>query len=177
MPPKSEPGDYWDTCVFVAYLNAEPGRADLIDQLLNEAQEPPRRRIFTSIVTAVEISHLAREKTAGKLDPLAEAQIDALLRQPPVVTVELAQPVIDAARRLMRLALERGYNPKPIDAIHLATAIWLLENGVPIVRFLTYDKGLPKYASLLGIPISEPAVEQPKLPLLIEGARDAQASH
>jgi predicted nucleic acid-binding protein len=59
----------------------------------------------------------------------------------------------------MRSALAQGWSLKPIDAIHLGTAIRL-----QVDAFHTYDRGLDKYAARAGFPIQEPIAAQPQLP-------------
>ena len=50
-----------------------------------------------------------------------------------------------------------------MDAIHLATAQWLADNGTEIDEFHTYDRGLDKYAALVGFKICEPYTAEPRM--------------
>ncbi len=78
--------------------------------------------------------------------------IEALLNDYNVVTlVEFHELIGRQARALMREAIKDGWNLKPMDAIHLATA---MNEGVP--AFHTYDKPLTKYSQVTGITIGEP---------------------
>lgn len=163
--PKLQRVDYWDACLFVAYLNGEPERADMLDALLAEVERTDGRRVATSAFTSVEVTHLAYERTAGQLDPQVEGLIDAFMSRPSVVTVEVSAPVIGTARRLIRRAVARQLQLKPADAIHIATAMWLKENGINVERFFTYDDRLMRFSELAGISIGEPIIEQLRLDL------------
>jgi predicted nucleic acid-binding protein len=168
MPSKTkiERADYWDSCVFLAYLNGEPGRSDILENLLSQLEDESGRKIITSYLTDVEVAFLGREKHGGDIDPCAEAEIEAFLNRPYLVKVEISRAVVNVARRLMRLARSQGNSLRAPDAIHLGTAVWLKENGIPINRFLTYDD-LAKHASVTGLDIGEPSVQQDiELPLL-----------
>ena len=68
----------------------------------------------------------------------------------PVVTRKSRDPVRDAKGL--------GFSLKPMDAIHLATAMLY-----GATEFDTYDNGLTKYAPAVGMPIREPVLAQPTL--------------
>ena len=63
----------------------------------------------------------------------------------------------------MRNAIAQGWSLKPLDSIHLATAKWLSDLGMPVGEFHTYDRQLNKYAAMVGVKILEPYTPQPGL--------------
>lgn len=67
------------------------------------------------------------------------------------------------AKNLIRNAITNGWSLKPLDAIHLSTAQWLLSSGLMIEEFHTYDNGLMKYESFVDFSICEPYAEQPRM--------------
>ena len=77
--------------------------------------------------------------------------------------VEYHAEIGNRARTLMRNAITRGWSLKPLDAIHLATAQWLVDNGVQVDEFHAYDRSLDKYGSIVGFTICEPNTPQPKM--------------
>ena len=43
---------YWDSCVFLSYINADPGRIDTLDTILDEIYKSNgEMKIVTSILT------------------------------------------------------------------------------------------------------------------------------
>ena len=151
---------YWDSSVFLAYINGEPARLPTIDALLAEIEADNQRRIFTSTIARVEVAFAAFEAHSSSLDPRALAEIDALWDDRSVVeVVELHDDIALGARNLMREAIPRGWSLKPLDAVHLATAQWL-----QAVEFHTYDTSLHKYGELTGLTIRAPYALQGRLP-------------
>lgn len=63
MPDKSD-RIYWDACVFLAYINGDDGRADVIQQLLDEAAEGAFE-LVTSTVSQVEVAFGKQNKTVA----------------------------------------------------------------------------------------------------------------
>lgn len=68
---------YWDSCVFLAYINEEPGRVDTVDEILDEISDNKDDKIITSVESIVEASFGAVEKSQGVLDPDVESKIDS----------------------------------------------------------------------------------------------------
>jgi predicted nucleic acid-binding protein len=123
---------YWDSCVFLSYLNETPDRAPHIEALLTQA-EAGKLEIVTSTVTIAEVAFAASEQISGALDPQIEAKIVALWG-PPIRMVEFHAPIGARAAQLVRDAMLRKTGLKPMDAIHLATA-----EQVGVHEFHSYD--------------------------------------
>jgi len=151
------PGDgprrvYWDACVFLAWINGEPGRVGVVDALLNSARAGDFE-IITSVISITEVALAATEKQSGALSPAILATIDNLWEPPSrVKLVEVHRLIAVDARNLMRQATPEGLVLRPPDAIHLCTA-----PRAGCDEFLTYDPKLHKYAGRIGLPVREPA--------------------
>ena len=161
-PPKTV---YWDACVWLTYVNATPGRVEIVQALLDQsASDDGILTIYTSAMAKVEVAFAAAEQVNRSLDPETERQIDNLWADPKLATpVEYFDRIGVMARQLMRAAITRGWQLKPLDAIHLGTAAWLRSVGIGIDEFHTYDSGLIKFAGEIGCPIVEPYTLRPRL--------------
>jgi predicted nucleic acid-binding protein len=148
---------YWDSCVFLSYLNADPGRIDTLDAILDEIQKSNReKRIVTSILTKVEVAWSAIEHTTQTLSTAVEQTIDNLWNDESVIGfIELHEGIAIRARDLMRQSLTQGWSLKPPDAIHLASAQW-----IEVEELHTYDDKLPRYGTMIGCKICEPYISQ-----------------
>ncbi len=154
---------YWDSCVFLSYVNGHPDRIPVLDVLLDESSKGSVR-LHTSTLAQVEVAFSATEQKREALDPQEEQRIDSLWADPEaVVSVEYHDGIGRLARSLMRHAIERGWSLRPLDAIHLATAQWLCDTGLEVNEFHTYDARLPKYAAIVAFPILEPRAVQPRM--------------
>jgi hypothetical protein len=52
---------YRDSCVFLSYINADPGRIDTLDAILDDIQKSNgESKIVTSILTKIEVAVLPR---------------------------------------------------------------------------------------------------------------------
>ena len=161
MPDK--PAYYWDSCVSLSYINGVAGRMPIVDALL-ESSSRGEIRLYTSELSRVEVAFSATEKGQRALDSETERRIDGLWVDPDAITmVEYHTGISLEARRLMRLAMTRGWSLQPADAIHLATAEWLSNAGITIGEFHTYDTRLFKYGPIVGFKIMEPTTAQLKL--------------
>lgn len=70
---------YWDSCVFLSYINADPERIDILEAFLDEIQKSNgERRIVTSILTKVEVAWTVTEHRRQALSPIVEQTIDNL---------------------------------------------------------------------------------------------------
>ena len=135
---------YWDTCVFIAFLNGEHDKhgrhVDHIGQFLEDCRAG-RCRIYTSTATIVEIP--ARKLTSDKYGTFSEFLADY---EGAIVQVG-ADPIIMAtAAELRNLTYTKGPDgDRPLgtlDAIHLASALALIGSfEVPLTAFHTFDNG------------------------------------
>lgn len=146
---------YWDTCVFLAYLNDERQtygtQIDHIDQFLREANDG-KWRIFCSTITIAEIT-LRDIGTGGS------QAFDAFLKDFASAVVQVSpDPVImKIASDLRGVSYAKGGGNRKLltpDAIHLATAISLQENfEVPLSYFHTFDSGKAKGPEGKAVPL------------------------
>lgn len=153
---------YWDSCIFLSHINSEPEREIIIESLWDEL-EKEQGHVITSTVAIVEVSHGSCEKSSGRLDSSIESAIDNIWCDPLISIVELNQPIAELARNLIRDAIQKGWNLKSKDAIHLASASWIDRNISHLDEFHTFDETLDKYGPILGFQIKRPHVDQLKL--------------
>lgn len=160
MPIKSRERIYWDSCCWLSYLNNIPERMPVLDDILaNNASEKGMIRLHTSVISKVEVAFNAFEQRNGELDPIIENQIDSLWADRETIKlIEYHEIIGNEAKHLMRAAVSRKWNLKPIDAIHLATA-----KSISAISFHTYDKDLFKYSEMINIPIINPQTDSPRL--------------
>lgn len=150
---------YWDSCVFLHYIEGTPKWMPILDSLLEEASEAKKLVIVTSSVSITEVAFAQAERAGKTLDQEIEAAIDALWNDRSAVQlVEYNEIIAREARRLMRRAIENGRSLKPMDAIHLATA-----RNRRVVDFHTTDEKLQRDWQDLGFPVRDPFTEKPKL--------------
>lgn len=147
---------YWDANVFLAYVNAMPDHIAVLNALVEQARNGGIT-IYTSALSRVEVAFSDSEQQARAPSLEVESQIDNLWANRNVVRVIEILPVITlSARGLIRDGLASGWSLKPPDAIHLATARWLLGEWISVDEFHTYDASLFRYADVMGIDILEP---------------------
>jgi predicted nucleic acid-binding protein len=155
---------YWDSCVFLSYINETPNRVENIASLLADA-EHATLEIITSVLTIAEVAFGAEEQTKHQLDPAVEARINRLWEPAsPVHLVEVYSTIAEDARSLMRAAVEKGWSLKAYDALHLCAA-----RRFEAATFVTYDDALVKYGEAIGIPVGQPVVGAPRLPFAASG--------
>lgn len=161
--PNNGDGFYWDSCVFLAYLNGENDRDKTILNSYNEIVGR-KQKIYTSTIAIVEAAHKKEEKLNKRLDPEAIEALEKFWNSESLVIVELNPIIARNARDMIRTGLPDGLVLKPKDAVHITTANFLNTylNNV-ILEFHTYDHPLEKYSSLLKIPIKEPYCQQIQL--------------
>ena len=154
---------YWDACAFLSYINGNPERTPVLDALLHDSANGTIN-IYTSAISQIEVAFAASEQQRRALDPEQESKIDSLWNDPDaIVTVEFQYEIGRLARTLIRDAIPRGWSLKPLDAVHLATAQWLLSMGFSLSEFHTYDRGLDKYSEIVGLKVCRPYTPQPKM--------------
>lgn len=149
---------YWDSNCFLAYVNEETDRIDVLSALL-DLSESGEINLYASIISQTEVAFSDSERRSRALEPETQHRIDDLWSdRRPIKSVEFNDTIGLAARGLIRGSVARGWSLKPLDAIHLATAQWLPNLGAQVDEFHTYDGGLPRYSHIVGFPISEPSV-------------------
>ena len=152
---------YWDSNCFLAYVNAETDRVDVLAALLASSARGDVE-LYSSTVSQTEVAFSDSERRRRTLDPETERRIDDLMRNPRIVTlVDFNDSIGRTARSMTRDAVARGWSLKPLDAIHLATARWLRGANGGVEEFHTYDNRLFRYADICGFPILEPYIERP----------------
>lgn len=151
---------YWDANAFLNYVNGEAEYLPVLEALLRSSDVT----IYTSSLSKVEVSFGEVEKTRRRPVPEIAARIDALWSDPGAISlVDFHDVIGQEATRLMRASLPRGGGLRPYDAIHLATARWLIDAGVRIDEFHTYDTDLYKYSGVVGFTLCAPNTAQPNL--------------
>src|SRR6266481_1558332 len=88
---------YWDSGVFVAYFNDEPGRADVVEQLLEEAHAG-KITIITSSFAFVEVLRLKNRKRLTEKD---EKMLNEFFQYPFIKPIDAMRGVCEAARHLI----------------------------------------------------------------------------
>lgn len=150
---------YWDTDVFLSYLNEHPDRISTLQSILDKISKDKQSLIVTSTISKVEVAWVAHEKLNRVLNPSEESRIDALWNDLSVIDfVEFHDDIAIIARDIMRTGMIKGWKLRTNDAIHLASAQW-----VQCYEINTYDDKWSKYSEIVGIDIKEPSVIQPSL--------------
>jgi predicted nucleic acid-binding protein len=149
--------------MFLSYINGIEERVESIEDLWKEISESDDKGIVASAIGIAEVACLDTEKSQNRANPRVEADIDAMWHDPSVSLIEVSPHIAFLARKLMRDGISEGWALKPYDAVHLATAMWVHRNVGLVSEFHTYDDGLKRYTSVIGIAICEPHVRQPKL--------------
>jgi predicted nucleic acid-binding protein len=144
------PPHYWDSNLFLSYVEGTPGRVATVRSLVVRAS-PDSIRISTSMVTVSEVAFSGRERATGVLSPSFDRAITRLWADPVIELVAVSFDIVMTARDLIRGALLDGPRLKPMDAIHLATA-----RSADASVFLTYDQALQRHSGRHGFPIIEP---------------------
>ena len=149
---------YWDSSVFLHYIEGSPQWMSILDSLLDEASKTGNLVIVTSTLSIVEVAYAKKEKSGRVLDPAVAAGMDALWADRSAVQlVEFDQVIGRHARGLIRRSVETGRKLAPPDAIHLATAAIM---GVSDCQ--TMDASMMRWSDL-GFPVQEPWTPSPQL--------------
>lgn len=147
---------YWDSCVPLSYLNDDPSRVPIIEELFKQARAE-EIELLTSAVSRVEVAFVQSEKADGVLDAEAEEAIEAFWSPgSPIKTVEFYDLIADSAKALIRKGIEQDWgNLKPMDAIHIATA-----QRMQVSEMHSYDDRVKKWSGHLGFPITDAQTAQ-----------------
>jgi predicted nucleic acid-binding protein len=143
--PKRFARPYLDSSVYIAAIKGEghePGKGELSSQILQLAQLG-FFRVFASTFVLTEV---IRSKGCPPLSAGEESVIDAYLDRDFITWVELDVPLARHARDLAR-----RYSLKPVDAVHLGSAI-----RVGADQLLAWDGDFPFGASVDGVLIERP---------------------
>lgn len=128
---------YWDSCVWLGFINDEPGKADRCRHVLNEARKG-NYEIWTSTLTLAEVFKVTAEKgEAFPLPPNSDIQFEQFVLQNFLVLVQVDADIGVDARRLLRAHQKLK---KPADGIHLASA---LANNVDEMHTFDADNLIP----------------------------------
>ena len=146
---------YWDSCVWLRYINESPEDKRVLDWLLEQSSyRMGDIEIITSAISLAEVAFAIVEQTKQALDEDVERQIDYLWADHSAITiVEFYPQIAIEARSLIRMGIPRGWSLTPLDAVHLATA-----RRLQATEFHTYDTRLFRYSDDVGFPVKEPYV-------------------
>ena len=148
---------YWDADVFLSYINGTPDRLPHLDALLEQSGKDIR--IYTSTISIVEVAFGKAEQDKKVLDAETEKKINRLwLPGSAVSLIEFHSLIAQQAKTIMRYAISQGWQLKPMDAIHMATA-----RSIQAKEIHTYEPAWDKYSDHIGITIGRPIAAQPKL--------------
>ncbi len=150
----------WDACIFLAYFNNEPERADTVAALLEEIRESRgQRKIAASVLSQIEVAYSAQEMSENALDGPIDDRIQSFWRSDLIELVDVNPWIADKARTVIRKARLLGFQVRSIDATQIATALWL-----SAVELFSYDPHLKRLDSQFGVRIRDPYVTQLRLP-------------
>ncbi len=127
---------YLDTSAFVKLVRAEQETPALRDFLTARRGMP----LVSSVLLVVET-----RRAVLREDPSLLPDADLLLTR--VGRVDIAHAIVETASRLPGVGL------RSLDAIHLATALYL---GNGLDGFVTYDRRLASAAGEQGLPVRAP---------------------
>lgn len=140
---------YWDAGVFLALFNDEPGRADIINQLLTEA-ESGSHLIYTSTITLTEVVHI---RGRDRMTSDTENTIRDALSRSFIKIIDLTRVIAESSRQL----LWKNLSLKPKDSIHLASALYVKNS---LDGIFSYDNDFTKLNGVFPLKIVEPFVSQ-----------------
>jgi len=157
---------YWDSNIFLSYINGIPDRLQTIQDVLDEIVDNDKSFILTSSESIVEVAHASHEKNHSVLDPSAEEAIDAMWNDTSNVRIiENGSHIARMARDLIRDVIPNDWVLKSKDAVHLASALYYDKNVGELSEFHTYDDKLFRYETMIGIRIDYPHVLQHRMDL------------
>jgi predicted nucleic acid-binding protein len=131
---------YLDTAALVKLVRVEYESGALVNWLNERSTQP----LVASTLVEIELSRALRRSQPEVLG-LAAAVLTRLYR------VEINAAVRATAAAYVESAL------RTLDAIHLATAEFLVASGMQLTAFVSYDKRLAEAAAGVGLPVTSPA--------------------
>ena len=134
---------YLDSSVFIAALKEEAGRADTVKYIL-DAADKSQIQIVASTFVAAEVIKIRKQTEYLSHDE--EVEIDAILNNGKILFVEVDLRVALEARKLAR-----DHSLKPVDAVHLASALRAKADVL-----LRYDDGFNVPSGIEGMKVCEP---------------------
>src|SRR3990172_1198160 len=78
---------YWDSCVFLDYLENSPDRIEILDQIWEELETVAGSKIYTTLFSTIEVSDLAQERNQGIPSVETVQRLDSLWWNHPLVEV------------------------------------------------------------------------------------------
>lgn len=147
---------YWDSSVFCSFLNKEKDRADIVGDLLKDAQSG-KSEIITSSFSLVEVIKL---KDGAPITQKKEALLESFFEYPFIKIVNAERGICERARQFVW-----KHNMRPKDAVHMATAEFA-NKIVPINELFSWDTDFTKL-KIKDCPfgISQPYMHEPLLKL------------
>jgi predicted nucleic acid-binding protein len=110
---------YWDTCVWLALINDEAGKAERCRNVIAMAREGAIE-IWTSAFTLAEVFKKKCEGKGVSLPDSEDANFENYVQQEFLVLVQVDYEIGVTARQLLR---KHPVLSKPPDGLHLATAV------------------------------------------------------
>jgi uncharacterized protein len=131
---------YLDTAALVKLVRVEQESSALVSWLNEQSAQP----LVASTLVEIELPRALRPSQPEVLG-LVAAVLSRLHR------VEMNAAVRATAAAYVEPTL------RTLDAIHLATAEFLVASGMQLTAFVTYDKRLAEAATRVGVPVTSPA--------------------
>ena len=137
---------FWDSCVFIAYLNNEHHAYDIasLERFISELKSPPKCKIYTSGVSLAEV-------TPKRLKNPNYENFESFLNdfKKSISIVDPSPFIYSRAGRLRDVKYKKKGSNKRIltlgDAIMLASALELEDTyDIKLDAFHTYDNGYGK---------------------------------
>jgi hypothetical protein len=147
---------YWDTDCFLAHLQAEAGKAEKCDGVLERAE----RGDVLIVTSALTIAEVLWMKGAPRLSKDKAATVQKFFRRSYIRVVNVTRKIAETAQTNVW-----DHDIRPKDAIHVATAVAFSCDALE-----TFDAGLIGKSGKVGNPlllIREPqAAAQARMPLV-----------
>lgn len=131
---------YLDTSALVKLVRVENESAALI----NWIDDRPDEQLVASTLVEIELPRALRRHQEAALGSVAP-----ILRK--LYRIEMSATVRATAAAYQEPAL------RSLDAIHLATAEFLIASGAALTAFITYNRRLETTAKILGMAVVAPA--------------------